>query len=342
LALLDPPREDSRSLVQSLQDLGVRVVMVTGDDPQTAQAVANQVGIQGPLCTSESLHGRITAETLDFNIFAGVFPEDKFHLVQALQGGGNIVGMTGDGVNDAPALKQAEVGIAVANATDVAKAAASLVLTTPGLSNILVAVETSRKIYQRLLTYTLNKIIKTFQVSIFLSLGLIFAKIFVVTPLLIVLLLFANDFVTMSIATDNVSYARKPDRWHVRTLVLVALALAVPTLILSIGLFFLAHNLLLLPLPQLQTLMFVGLVFSGQGTVYLVRERHHFWYSMPSRWMLLSSAVDVIVVSLLATLGILMTPVSFSLVLLTLIVVLLYLPLADFLKIFIFRYAQVD
>jgi H+-transporting ATPase len=342
LALLDPPREDSRSLVQSLKDMGVRVVMVTGDAPQTAQTIANQVGIQGPMCTSESLHGRITAETLDCNIFAGVFPDDKFHLVQAFQDGGHTVGMTGDGVNDAPALKQAEVGIAVANATDVAKAAASLVLTTPGLNDILAAVETSRQIYQRMLTYTLNKIIKTFQVSIFLSLGLIFAKIFVVTPRLIVLLLFANDFVTMSIATDNVSFSRKPDRWHIRSLVLVALALAIPTLILSIGLFFLAHNLLLLPLPQLQTLMFVALVFSGQGTVYLVRERQHFWHSIPSLWMLLSTVVDFIVVSLLATQGILMASVPFSLVFLTFIVVLLYLPLADFLKIFIFRYARLD
>jgi H+-transporting ATPase len=157
-----------------------------------------------------SLHGQVATETLQCNIFASVFPEDKFHLVQALQSTGNIIGMTGDGVNDAPALKQAEVGIAVASATDVAKAAASLVLTTPGLSNILTAVKTSRQIYQRMLTYTLNKIIKTFQIALFLSLGFIFTGEFVVTPLLIVLLLFANDFVTMSISTDNVSYSNKP------------------------------------------------------------------------------------------------------------------------------------
>ena len=134
LGLHDPPREDSRALVQTLNDLGVRVVMVTGDDPLTAGSVARQVGIQGFSCPAGSLHGQVTAETLKCNIFAGVFPEDKFRLVQALQGEGHIVGMTGDGVNDAPALKQAEVGIAVANATDVAKAAASLVLTAPGLA----------------------------------------------------------------------------------------------------------------------------------------------------------------------------------------------------------------
>ena len=341
LGLQDPPRKDSRALVQDLNDLGVRVLMVTGDDRLTAQTVASEVGIQGQSCTAESLHGEVTAEVLQCNIFAGVFPEDKFHLVQALQAGRHVVGMTGDGVNDAPALKQAEVGIAVASATDVAKAAASLVLTTPGLSNILAAVTTSREIYQRMLTYTLNKIVKTLQVAIFLSLGLVLANVFVVTPLLIVLLLFANDFVTMSISTDNVSFAKNPDRWQIRTLMWVALALAIPTLILSFALFFAARDMLLLPLPQLQTLMFVMLVFSGQGTVYLVRERHHFWHSWPSRWMLLSSAADVVVVSLLSTQGILMAAVPLRHVVLTLVVILLYLPLVDFLKIRIFGYFQV-
>ncbi len=161
LALQDAPRADSPALVKKLNALGVRVLIGTGDDPLTAQAIAEQVGITGSTCDSESLRNEVSAETLKCNIFAGVFPEDKYHLVQALQNAGYIVGMTGDGVNDAPALKQAEAGIAVSSATDVAKAAASLVLTTPGLSNILEAVETSRRIYQRMLTYTLNKIIKT-------------------------------------------------------------------------------------------------------------------------------------------------------------------------------------
>jgi H+-transporting ATPase len=342
LALQDTPRADSQALVQKLNSLGVRVLMVTGDDPLTAQAIAGQVGITGSTCASESLRDDVTAETLQCNIFAGVFPEDKFHLVQALQGAGHIVGMTGDGVNDAPALKQAEVGIAVASATDVAKAAASLVLTTPGLSNILGAVETSRQIYQRMLTYTLNKIIKTFQIALFLSLGFIFAREFVVTPLLIVLLLFANDFVTMSIATDNVSFSHKPDRWHIRILMQVAFILAIPALSLSFGFFLVANNLLHLPLPQTQTLMFVMLVFTGQVNVYLVRERHHFWKSIPSRWMLIGTLADIIVVSILAIQGFLMSAIPFYMVVLTLIAALLYLPLVDALKIFVFERAHMD
>ncbi|HTX79103.1 MAG TPA: plasma-membrane proton-efflux P-type ATPase [Longilinea sp.] len=341
LALQDTPRSDSRALVQQLNELGVRVLMVTGDDPLTAQAIASQVGIEGSACDSGSLQGRVSAETLQScSIFAGVFPEDKFHLVQALQGADHIVGMTGDGVNDAPALKQAEVGIAVASAADVAKAAASLVLTTPGLSNILSAVKTSRQIYQRMLTYTLNKIIKTFQIALFLSLGFIFTREFVVTPLLIILLLFANDFVTMSISTDNVSYSSKPDRWQVRVLMQVAFALAIPVLLLSFGFFYAANDWLHLPADQMQTLMFVMLVFTGQANVYLVRERRHFWKSTPSRWMLLGTTADIIVVSFLATQGILMAAIPFYLVVYSLVAVLLFLPLVDTLKLFIFKQAR--
>jgi len=167
LGLMDTPRPDSQEMIERLNDLGVRVVMVTGDDALTAQAVAAQVGISGQACSADTLNGSAEEKSKRVIIFAGVFPEDKFKLVQLFQKAGQVVGMTGDGVNDAPALKQAEVGIAVASATDVAKAAASLVLTTPGLTSIVNAVQTSRKIYQRMLTYTLNKIIRTFQIALF-------------------------------------------------------------------------------------------------------------------------------------------------------------------------------
>ncbi len=337
LGLQDPPRPDARALIQHLRDLGVRVLMVTGDDPLTAQSVAGQVGIEGAACSAEGLRGRVTAEILQGDIFAGVFPEDKFHLVKALQAEGHVVGMTGDGVNDAPALRQAEVGIAVSSATDVAKAAASLVLTTPGLGNIVDAVQTSRRIYQRMLTYTLNKIIKTFQIALFLSLGLVIAKVLVLTPMLIVLLLFANDFVTMSITTDHVTFAKKPDRWAIRPLMLAASALAVPLLLFSLGLFYAFSAWMHLPLPQVQTLMFLMLTFTGQGTVYLVRERHHFWHSMPSRWMLGSTLVDVAAVSVMAAVGILMAAVPWTLVALTFGATAAFLFLMDFLKIGIFR-----
>jgi H+-transporting ATPase len=338
LALLDPPRPDSKTLIQTLYDLGLRVLMVTGDGLATAQTVAIQVGIRAQACPPERLRNDPNQAVEECGLFAGVLPEDKFRLVRALQQQGHIAGMTGDGVNDAPALKQAEVGIAVANATDVAKAAASVVLTNPGLMDIVAAVKTSRRIYQRMLTYTLNKIIKTIEVAVFLSLGLMLAHTFVVTPLLIVLLLFTNDFVTMSIATDRVSFARKPDRWDIRTLILTALPLAGIIVLFFFGMFLAAKNVLLVSLPQLQTLMFVMLVFSGQGTVYLVRERHHLWHSLPSRWLLISSLSDIAAVSLLGIGGILMAPVKAIWVATLLGLVVAYLFVVDFLKIRIFRY----
>jgi H+-transporting ATPase len=333
IALRDPPREDAAALVGHLRGLGVRVVMVTGDGPATAAAVARQVGIGDRVCPPEVLRGEDPASALSHDVFAGVLPEEKFRLVTAFQRAGHTTGMTGDGVNDAPALKQAEVGIAVASATDVAKAAASMVLTNPGLNDVVAAIQTSRRIYRRMLTYTLNKIVKTCEISLFLSLGLIVTGTFITTPTLIVLLLFTNDFVTMSIATDRVEAASTPRRWHIRPLALTGLGLAVLVLALSFTIFFVGRDVLHLPLPQLQTLVFVMLVGSGQGTVYLVRESRHFWRSVPSRPLLVSSLVDIVVVGLLATHGILMAPISPALLAATLALILLYLAAIDFIKV---------
>ena len=332
LAMQDPPRVDSRELVHSLNQLGVRVTMVTGDGLATARAVAAQVGIEGRACAADELR-RDPAITLECAVLAGVFPEDKFNLIRALQGSGKVIGMTGDGVNDAPALRQAEVGIAVASATDVAKASASLVLTNPGLTDILAAVETSRRIYQRMLTYTLNKIIKTVEIGLFLSLGVMLTRSFVVTPLLIVLLLFTNDFVTMSIATDHVSFSATPDRWRIGPLMAAGFTLGAAVLALSFGLFFYGRTVMRLPLSQLQTLVFVTLVFTGQGMVYLVRERGHFWKSRPSRWMLIASGVDIVVVCALAVSGVLMAPLAPLFVGAVLAICALYLAALDFLKV---------
>lgn len=337
VALLDPPRKDSAALVESLRQLGVRVVMVTGDGQATAQTVAKAVGIGERACPAQMLAENSTTAITQCDVFAQVFPEDKFHLVQALQRSGHVTGMTGDGVNDAPALKQAEVGIAVANATDVAKAAASLVLTNPGLTDVVAAVETSRRIYQRMLTYTLNKIIKTLEIAVFLSVGVMLTGVFVITPLLIVLLLFTNDFVTMSIATDRVQFSRKPERWSIPTLMLTAAPLAALILVLSFSVFFAGRDLFHLPLAQLQTLIFVMLVFTGLGNVYLVRERRHFWQSRPSRWLMLATLLDIAVVSVMASQGILMAAVSPALIGGLMALVLVYLVALDFFKVHIFR-----
>lgn len=342
LALLDPPREDSARLVSALKNLGIRVLMITGDGLATARTVAAQVGIAGAACSPDHLRTDPERAAAECEVFAGVFPEDKFRLVGALQHAGHVVGMTGDGVNDAPALKQAEVGVAVANATDVAKAAAGIVLTNPGLSDIVWAIESSRRIYQRMLTYTLNKIIKTIQIALFLSIGVVMTHPLVVTPLLIVLLLFTNDFVTMPIATDHVSFSLRPDRWNIKSLFMTAAPLAGLLVLFSLAVLLVGWRVLGLSTGQIQTLAFVMLVFGGQGTVYLVRERGHFWRSRPSRWMLLSSVGDIAAVSILAVTGFLMRPLSPAIVGTLLVAVVVYLSVVDFLKVWIFRASGVQ
>ena len=338
IALHDPPRIDSKSLLHRLKRYGLQILLVTGDNQATATAVAASVGLNTQVAPFQILQSKQYVEALNYTIYAGLFPADKFRLVKALQDANHIVGMTGDGINDAPALKQAEVGIAVENATDVAKAAASIILTHPGLSGILAAVKVSRRIYQRMLTYILNKVIKSLEIAVFLTIGVLLTGEMIVTPLLIVLLLFTNDFITMSIATDNVSFAYKPRRWQLLPVMIVGGILSIFILFLSFSVFFYARYVLHLLLPQLQTLMFVMLVFTGQGAIYLIRERNHLWSSLPSYWLIMSSIVDILIVTIFATHGILMTAISFFLVLQLLFAVIIYLFLVDFFKVRIFSY----
>jgi len=309
VALEDPARPDAGELVDHLHMLGVRVVMVTGDGIDTARAVAAAVGIGSRACPVDAARGDDPGTIDDYDVFAGVLPADKLSLVELAQRNGHVTAMTGDGVNDAPALRRAEVGVAVASATDVAKAAASLVLTTEGLGGVVAAIETGRRIYQRMLTYTLNKIIKTFQVALLLGLGLLVTGEFVTTPRLVLLLLFANDLVTMSIATDRVGFAATPDRWQVRALTVAALTLAIPWLLFGFATYYVGRDALHLGMAQVQTLVFVMLVLTGQATVYLVRERRRFYKSRPSRWLLTSTGIDLVVVGMLAWQGVLMAAV---------------------------------
>ncbi|MFA6501713.1 MAG: HAD-IC family P-type ATPase, partial [Parachlamydiales bacterium] len=337
IAMQDPPRESSKKTIEEIQDLGVRVMMITGDDQTTAEYIAGKVGIGSRSISRDDIYQ--SKEKIDkADIIAKVFPEDKFHIIEILQNMGNISGMTGDGVNDAPALKKAEVGIAVSNATDVAKAAASLVLTNPGLPDILKAIKTSRQIYQRMLTYTLNKIIKTLVISVLLGLGLIFTNNFIISQLLIVLLLFTNDFVTMSISTDKVSFSQKPDIWDIRKLTLIGGFFSIFILGYTFCILFTGIKFLHLSIPEIQTLIFLTLVFIGQATVYLVRERKHFWHSMPSTWLIASSLFDIIIVTLMAINGLLMASISVYLILTLLLSTALYFVVLDFIKVRVVKF----
>lgn len=348
----DPPRPSSAPLIRHLRNLGVRVVMVTGDNVATAKAIASRVGIgdraasaevlRKPATTTSPAGAGTTPDAADdiADVYAEVLPEDKLRLISRLQSQGTVVGMTGDGVNDAPALRKAEVGIAVASATDVAKSAASMVLTEEGLDNVVAAVEVSRRIHERMLSYTLNKIIKTLQVSLFLGLGLLFLGKFVTTPLLVVLLLLTNNIATMSLATDRVGTPRYPERWTVRSLLIASVGLSLPILALSFGVWFAGADGLGLGVPALQTLTFIWLVSSAQATIYSVRERHHFWHSAPSLWLAASSALDLVVVIVLAWQGWLMTPIGPAAMALGVGAGFAFLLVADVMKTATFRLAH--
>jgi H+-transporting ATPase len=306
IAISDPPREDSAKFVGALRELGVRTVMVTGDSPVTAAAIASRVGIGGRVGSPDRLSDDPNAE--EFGVFARVVPEGKFRLVQALQRGRHVVGMCGDGTNDAPALRQAQIGIAVSTATDVAKAAASMVLTEPGLAGIVFAVREGRIAFQRLLTYTFNMLTKKIEIVLFLAIGLALTGHAVMTPVLMVLMLVTNDFLAMSLTTDRASPSSLPSAWRMRDITAAAIVLGVCKLGFSTAVLLVAKYSLGLNPSELQTLAFVTLVFGAQALLYVVRERHHLWSSMPSRWVLAASAADIAIVSALASSGTLMEP----------------------------------
>jgi H+-transporting ATPase len=343
VALGDPPRSDSAPLIAALRKHGVRVLLVTGDGEATARAVAAKVGITGEVAPPGTIREDLDSASLArFGIFPGVFPQDKFLLVQALQQAGHVVGMTGDGVNDAAALRQAEVGIAVASATDVAKAAASLVLTKPGLGEIVMAIEGSRRIFQRMQNFVLTMISMKLSTPIFFALGVILLGTFVLTPMQIVLLMLLGNFVTMSVGMDMVAPSPKPDRWVVRPLLAAGSGLAILSLLLNGAIFWVAINVLQLGVAQTQTLLFLWLVVSaGQAVLYVTRGRGFFWERpYPGRGHLLATLLDVSVVTLMATQGWLMAPISPALAAGILILAIVFLFGADVIKVGLRRVAE--
>ena len=336
ITLTDPPRADAAALIASLRNRGVRVLLVTGDGEATARAIGAKVGITGEAAPAGTLRADLDPEAIGrFQIFPGVYPQEKFYLVEALQRAGHMVGMTGDGVNDAPALRQADVGMAVSSATDIAKAVASLVLTKPGLGEIVIAIEGSRRIFQRMQSFVLTMISMKLSTPIFFALGVILFGTFVLAPLQIVLLMLLGNFVTMSVSMDQVSPSPAPDRWAVRPLMAAGIALASLSLLLNGAVFWVARDVLELSLAETRTLVFFWLVIgAGQASLYVTRGRGFFWERpYPGRWHLLATLLDVGAVALLATQGWLMASVSPWLIGALLILVLVFLVVADVLKI---------
>jgi H+-transporting ATPase len=312
IALSDPPRSDSTSLISQLHTLGVATVMVTGDAPATAAIVAHDVGLTGPVCPPGKLPEGIKPG--DFAVFASILPEGKYDLVKAFQKSGHTVGMCGDGANDAPALRQAQIGIAVSTATDVAKSAAGVVLTEAGLGGIVAAVKEGRVTFQRILTYTLSSVMKKIVQVLLLAVGLVITGHAVLTPMLMILLMITGDFLTMSLTTDRVQPSKMPNSWNIGRItaagvIFGACFLAFSTAILLVGKFEL-H----LGFQALQTLSVVGIVFGSQVTTYVIRGRQHLWGLRPSLMLVLSSVADVLIIPMLAIYGIAMAPLSLAVV----------------------------
>jgi H+-transporting ATPase len=329
VALSDPPRADSAALVTEMHDLGVRTVMVTGDAPATAAIVARAVGIDGAVCPPGPIPDDVTAK--QFAVFAGVLPEDKYKLVKAFQKGGHNVAMCGDGANDAPALRQAQMGIAVSTATDVAKSAAGIVLTEPGLGGMVAALKEGRMTFQRILTYTLSSVTKKIVQVLFLAVGLVMTGHAILTPMLMVIIMLTGDFLGMSLTTDNVRPSRLPNAWRIGSVTMVGIfmgvcELAFCTAVLAIGKFRLG-----LGIGVLQTMAFLAVVFGNQASLYAIRDRQSLW-STPSRWLVLASVADVTIASTLATCGIAMTALPLILVVGTLAAAIAFAFVVDLAK----------
>ncbi len=308
-ALHDPPRPDSAKLIDDLRGMGISTKMLTGDSLPIAREVAKEVGIGENISGMESLKGmginraRDAIEKSDG--FAGVYPEDKYLIVKALQAKKHVVGMTGDGVNDAPALKQAEVGIAVSSATDATKGAASVVLTEEGLHAIVSLVRVGRMIHQRIVTWILNKIIKTFEIVVFVVAAYLITGVYVVGAFEIVLLLFLIDFVTISIATDNARPSLRPETWDLGPLVKASVLLGILMVSESLALLYIAMSFLhLTDATGLRTFAFCMLIFGGMFTIFVVRERDYFWMSRPSNILLAAIGGDMLVTTIVSVFGI--------------------------------------
>jgi len=306
IALSDPPRKDSAALVTELHDLGVRMVMVTGDAPATAAIVAKAVGLEGAVCPPGPIPDAVQPE--QFAVFAGVLPEDKFKLVKAFQKGAHTIGMCGDGANDAPALRQAQIGIAVSTATDVAKSAAGMVLTEPGLAGIVAAVKEGRATFQRILSYALNSITKKTVQVLFLAAGLLMTGQAILTPLLMVLIMITGDFLGMALTTDNVQPSPMPNAWRIGDLTIAGVTMGLGELIfctsfLAIGVYGMGFDT-----GTIRTLAFVLIVFGNQAITYCNRERRHLWSSLPINWLVVSSVADLLIASALSIGGLAMAP----------------------------------
>jgi len=319
LPLFDPPREDAKDTIATALAMGVKIKMVTGDALAIAQETAKKLGMGSDIVDASGLGDVKHDETVKVaesiekaDGFAQVFPEHKFHIVDVLQKRGHIVGMTGDGVNDAPALKKADCGIAVSDATDAARAAADIVLMTPGLSVIIDAIKESRRIFQRMNSYAIYRIAETLRVLLFMTLAILIFNFYPLTAVMIVMLALLNDGAILSIAYDNVHYKDQPEAWNMRMVLGIATVLGVIGPVAAFGLFYLGEQVYHLDRPHIQTLMYLMLSVAGHLTIFLTRTRGPFWSIRPAPILWMAVVGTQIVATLIAVYGLFMTPLGWG------------------------------
>ncbi len=342
LALHDPPRADSAETIKTAMDMGLDVKMVTGDHVAIAREVAREVNLKTDIATADAFVDKPDKEAAEVVEgaagFAEVFPEHKYRIVSLLQSREHIVGMTGDGVNDAPALKKADVGIAVAGATDAAKSAAAIVLTRPGLSVIIDAIKESRMIFQRMDRYVIYRISETIRVLFFITFAILLFGFFPITALMIVLLALLNDIPIMTIAWDNVLYSRSPERWEMRRILVLATLIGFVGVVSSFMMLAIVEGPLHLDVDTIRSLIFLKLAVAGHLTIFVVRTKGPFWSVRPAPALLWSAIATKVVATLIAVYGLAITPIGWSLAIFVWVYALVWaFVITDPIKVFLYR-----
>ena len=341
IALYDPPREDSTETIKTAQAMGVQVKMVTGDHVAIAKEIAEQVNLGTNILPSSAFLDKSDREAQHVvdsaDGFAQVFPEHKYHIVELLQSEGHIVGMTGDGVNDAPALKRADAGIAVAGATDAAKSAAEIVFTKAGLSTIIDAIKESRIIFQRMNNYAIYRIAETIRVLLFITSSIVVFQFYPVTALMIVLLALLNDMPIMTIAYDTVKYSDEPEKWNMWTLLGIATMLGIIGVFSSFGILYIGREILNLNLAILQSFVYLKLSVAGHLTVFVARTKHSFWSVKPAKPLFVAVLVTQLIATLITVYGFLLPAMGWGLALLVWGYALALFVITDFIKVRLYR-----
>ncbi len=346
LPLFDPPRVDAKETIATAAKMGVKIKMVTGDALAIAREMAKTLGMGSNILDGGQLGDSKKEETAEAakaienaDGFAQVFPEHKYHIVDVMQKHDHIVGMTGDGVNDAPALKKADCGFAVSGATDAARAAAAIVLVAPGLSVIIDAIRESRRIFQRMNSYAIYRIAETLRVLLFMTLAILVFNFYPLTAVMIVLLALLNDGAILSIAYDNVLYRDTPESWDMRTVLTVSTVLGFIGVVAAFGLFYLSERVFHLDRAHIQTLMYLKLSVAGHLTIFLTRTRGPFWSIRPARILWAAVLGTQAFATLVAVYGAyIMTPLGWSWALFVWGYAVAWFLLNDRLKLLAYRY----